>query len=168
MHYSLKRSCTFFQTIISPIIKTRLFSYLACNSIRLNVSQRNDRLSLEDLRPAVDRRNILSYKKKGGGPPAAGSAEPMRVRTPNKNEGEMFGIIIQMLGFDRVRVRCEDGNIRVGRIPGRMKKRVWMRVGDTVLLAPWDFQSDEKCDVVYRYRGNELEWLEKRGILKMF
>lgn len=111
----------------------------------------------------------MSYKKKGGGPPAgASSSEPMRVRTPNKNDGEMFGIIIQMLGYDRVRVRCEDGNIRVGRIPGRMKKRVWMRIGDTVLLAPWDFQTDEKCDVVYRYRGNELEWLEKRGILKMF
>jgi translation initiation factor 1A len=132
------------------------------------VPRRNDQLSLEDLHPAIDWRNILSYKKKGGGRPAAGSTEPMRVRTPNKNEGEMFGIIIQMLGFDRVRVRCEDGNIRVGRIPGRMKKRVWMRVGDTVLLAPWDFQTDEKCDVVYRYRGNELEWLEKRGILKMF
>jgi translation initiation factor 1A len=142
--------------------------YLTFNSIRLNVSRWIDQLSLEDLHPAIDRRNILSYKKRGGGPPAAGSAEPMRVRTPNKNEGEMFGIIIQMLGFDRVRVRCEDGNIRVGRIPGRMKKRVWMRVGDTVLLAPWDFQTDEKCDVVYRYRGNELEWLEKRGILKMF
>jgi translation initiation factor 1A len=111
----------------------------------------------------------LSYKKKGKRQPSgSGTTEQLRVRTPNRNEGEMFGIIIQMLGFDRVRVRCEDGNIRVGRIPGRMKKRVWMRIGDTVLLAPWEFQSDEKCDVLYRYRGNELEWLEKRGILKMF
>ena len=111
----------------------------------------------------------MSYKKgkRGGGPPP-GDSEPVRVRTPRASDGEMFGIIIQMLGFDRVRVRCEDGNIRIGRIPGRMKKRVWMRVGDTVLLTPWDFQSDEKCDVIYRYRGNELDWLEKRGLLKVF
>ena len=94
--------------------------------------------------------------------------ELTRVRSPRRDDGEMFGIIIQMLGFDRVRVRCEDGNIRIGRIPGRMKKRVWMRVGDTVLIVPWDFQSDQKCDVVYRYRGNEVDWLQKKGILKMF
>ncbi|NHI83478.1 MAG: translation initiation factor eIF-1A [Candidatus Thorarchaeota archaeon] len=94
--------------------------------------------------------------------------ELVRIRTPNRGDGEMFGIIIQMLGFDRVRVRCEDGEIRIGRIPGRMKKRVWMRVGDTVVIIPWDFQTDEKCDVVYRYRGNELDWLDKRGLLKMF
>ena len=105
--------------------------------------------------------------KQGKGAPS-GVSEPVRVRTPNVADGEMFGIIIQMLGFDRVRVRCEDGNIRIGRIPGRMKKRVWMRIGDTVLLVPWDFQSDEKCDVIYRYRGNELDWLEKRGLLKVF
>jgi translation initiation factor 1A len=96
------------------------------------------------------------------------SEELIRVRVPKRNEGEMFGVIVQMLGFDRVRVRCEDGEVRVGRIPGRMKKRVWMRVGDTVLVVPWDFQSDQKCDVIWRYRDNELDWLKKKGILKMF
>jgi len=112
----------------------------------------------------------LSRKKGGGKRPqqSTGPDEPLRVRTPRRDDGEMFGIIIQMLGFDRVRVRCEDQNIRVGRIPGRMKKRVWMRIGDTVLIIPWDFQSDEKCDVIHRYKGNEIDWLQKRGILKMF
>ena len=114
----------------------------------------------------------MSGRRRGGGGrrPQQGfnPDEPMRVRTPRRDDGEMFGIIIQMLGFDRVRVRCEDQNIRIGRIPGRMKKRVWMRVGDTVLITPWDFQSDEKCDVVYRYRGNELDWLQNKGILKVF
>jgi len=92
----------------------------------------------------------------------------MRVRTPRRDDGELFGIIVQMLGFDRVRVRCEDGEIRIGRILGRMKKRVWMRVGDTVLVVPWEFQTDAKCDVVWRYIGNEIEWLQKKGLLKMF
>ena len=109
----------------------------------------------------------MSRRDKRRGP-SSPPEELVRVRTPNRDDGEMFGIIIQMLGFDRVRVRCEDGEIRIGRIPGRMKKRVWMRVGDTVIIIPWDFQTDEKCDVVYRYRGNELDWLEKRGLLKMF
>ena len=103
---------------------------------------------------------------RGYGPPSEG--ELVRVRSPKERDGELFGIIIQMLGHDRVRIRCEDGHIRIGRIPGRFKKRVWMRVGDTVILVPWEFQSDEKCDVVYRYRNNEIEWLKKRNILKMF
>ncbi|MHA1638555.1 MAG: translation initiation factor eIF-1A [Candidatus Thorarchaeota archaeon] len=111
----------------------------------------------------------MSYKKRRRGQsPPPGDGEQFRVRTPHRDQGEMFGMIIQMLGHDRVRVRCEDGNIRIGRIPGRMKKRVWMRVGDTVLVVPWEFQSDEKCDVIWRYRGNEIDWLQKRGILKMF
>ncbi len=104
---------------------------------------------------------------RGQSPPSV-DGETYRVRTPNRNAGELFGIIVQMLGHDRVRVRCEDGNIRIGRIPGRMKKRVWMRVNDTVVVVPWEFQTDEKCDVIWRYRGNEIEWLQKRGILKMF
>ncbi len=49
-----------------------------------------------------------------------------------------------------------------------MKKRVWMRVGDTVLIVPWEFQSDLKGDVVWRYRNTETEWLQKKGLLKMF
>lgn len=108
-------------------------------------------------------------KDQGTNPEAESSSEEsVRVRVPKRNEGEMFGVIVQMLGFDRVRVRCEDGEVRVGRIPGRMKKRVWMRVGDTVLVLPWEFQSDQKCDVVWRYKDNELDWLKKRGILKVF
>jgi translation initiation factor 1A len=110
----------------------------------------------------------LSRRRRRDGPVFGPDGEIVRVRTPKRDDGEIFGIIIQMLGHDRVRVRCEDGNIRIGRIPGRMKKRVWMRVGDTVLIVPWEFQEDEKCDVVYRYRNNELEWLQKRKILKMF
>ncbi len=96
------------------------------------------------------------------------TGESVRVRTPDRENGEMFGIIVQMLGFDRVRVRCEDGEVRIGRIPGRLKKRVWMKVNDMVLVVPWDFQSGSRCDVVWRYRTNEIDWLQKKGILKMF
>ncbi|MFX1368528.1 MAG: translation initiation factor 1A, partial [Promethearchaeota archaeon] len=66
----------------------------------------------------------MSRKGKRRGPEGP-PEELVRVKTPNRADGEMYGIIIQMLGFDRVRVRCEDGEIRIGRIPGRMKKRVW-------------------------------------------
>ena len=68
-----------------------------------------------------------------------------KIRLPG--EGEVLGIVIQMLGYDRARVRCTDGKVRLCRIPGKMKKRIWIREGDAVLIAPWDFQ-DDRGDII--------------------
>ncbi len=87
-----------------------------------------------------------------------------RIRMPG--EGEIFGIVIQMLGHDRVRVACNDGKTRVCRIPGKMKKRIWIRVGDVVLVAPWDFQ-DDRADIVWRYSRGEANWLQSHGYLQV-
>ena len=84
---------------------------------------------------------------------------------PFPREGETLGVIIQMLGFDRVRVRCADGHTRLCRIPGKMKKRVWMRTGDIVLVGIWDFQSDKRGDILYRYTQSEVKELERKGLL---
>ena len=47
-----------------------------------------------------------------------------------------------------------------------MKKRIWIREGDIILVKPWDFQSDEKADVIWRYTKTESNWLERKGYLK--
>jgi len=93
-----------------------------------------------------------------------GEEEEKELRLPG--EGEVLGVIEQLLGYDRVKVRCSDGHTRLCRIPGRMKKRVWMRVGDVVLVGIWDFQPDKRGDILYRYERNEVKELEKRGLLK--
>jgi translation initiation factor 1A len=48
------------------------------------------------------------------------------------------------------------------RIRGKMKKRTWIREGDTVIVVPWSFQ-DEKGDVTWRYTGPQVNWLERKG-----
>ncbi|MCD6563847.1 MAG: translation initiation factor IF-1A [Thermoproteales archaeon] len=85
---------------------------------------------------------------------------------PNQEEGTMLGVIEQFLGYDRARVLCEDGKVRLCRIPGKMKKRVWMRIGDIVLVAPWEFQYDTKGDIIYRYIGSQVQKLDKMGLLE--
>ena len=80
----------------------------------------------------------------------------------------MIAKVIELLGDDRVRVACPDGKIRIARIPGRYRRKLWLRVGDYVIIVPWDFQTDEKCDVVWRYRNNEVDWLQRHGVLKTF
>lgn len=78
---------------------------------------------------------------------------------------DVLGVAVKLLGFDRILVRCQDGNQRLCRIRGKMKRRMWIREGDIVLVSPWDFQSDKKGDVIWRYRRSQVEWLRKNGYL---
>jgi translation initiation factor 1A len=78
---------------------------------------------------------------------------------------DVLGIAIQMLGNDRIRVKCQDGQIRLCRIRGKMKRRFWIRQGDIVLVSPWDFQYDKRGDIYWRYRRNQAEWLRNKGYL---
>ncbi len=87
-----------------------------------------------------------------------------RVRVPNKKEREILGTVTSMLGANRVVVRCVDGVTRMCRIPGKLKKRIWIREGDVVIVVPWAFQ-DDKGDVVWRYTGPQVNWLERKGFL---
>ena len=88
----------------------------------------------------------------------AGEAE---ARLPG--EGEVLGVIERMLGHDKAKVKCLDGRTRLCRIPGRMRKRVWMREGDVVIVAIWDFQPETRGDIVYRYTQSELRRLKEAG-----
>jgi translation initiation factor 1A len=81
-------------------------------------------------------------------------------------EGEVLGVIEQMVGGDRIRVKCDDGNTRVCRIPGRLRKRVWLNEGDLVLVAPWKVQADERGDVVFKYTSTQASWLKRKGYVK--
>lgn len=78
------------------------------------------------------------------------------------NDDELFAVVTNMLGANRVKVRCADGVERTARIPGRMRKRVWIREDDVVLVKPWDWQ-DEKADVTWRYEKADADQLRREG-----
>ena len=80
---------------------------------------------------------------------------------------DVFGVALKLLGNDRVLVRCQDGYERVCRIRGKMKRRVWIRVGDIVLVSPWDFQFKTRGDIIWRYTKGQVEYLRKQGLLKL-
>ena len=73
-----------------------------------------------------------------------------------------MGIADQLLGASRIRVMCSDGKSRLGRIPGKLKKRMWIREGDLVVVRVWQFQ-DEKSDINDRYTKTEASYLRRRG-----
>ena len=90
--------------------------------------------------------------------------EIARIRLPK--EGELLGIVELMLGSDKLRVQCDDGKERIVRIPGKLRKRVWIRVGDLILIQPWKVMSDRRADVIWRYTKTQAGWLQKKGYLK--
>ncbi len=87
-----------------------------------------------------------------------------RVKLPRGNQ--TFGILEQRLGGSRMRVRCLDTKTRICRVPGRLKKKLWVREGDILLIEPWELGGDEKGDVIFKYTHNQVSWLRRKGLLK--
>jgi translation initiation factor 1A len=76
----------------------------------------------------------------------------------------MFAIADEILGGRRIRAVCEDGLSRISRIPGKMRRRQWVREGDLIVIQPWDFQ-DEKANVCMRYTKTQSLYLSRKGAL---
>lgn len=81
-------------------------------------------------------------------------------------EGQVLGIAVKMLGYDRILVNCDDDKQRLCRIKGKLKRRVWIRENDIVLVSPWDFDQ-KRGDIVWRYTRNQKDWLKNKGYLKI-
>ena len=96
--------------------------------------------------------------------PEGSSSGKIRVKMPNKRVNEMFALAEQILGGRRLTVLCADGETRMARIPGKMRRRQWVREGDLIIVWPWDFQ-DAKADVKHRYTKTQAMYLSRKGVL---
>ncbi|MBD3249794.1 translation initiation factor eIF-1A [Candidatus Woesearchaeota archaeon] len=106
----------------------------------------------------------MSKKKEEQAKKQAIQTQISRIRLPRGNQ--TFGIVEQRVGGSRMKVRCLDGKNRLCRIPGRLKRTLWVREGDVILVEPWEFGGDEKGDIVYKYSKSQTFFLRKKGYLK--
>ncbi len=67
-------------------------------------------------------------KKKDGG-------ETERIVFIDREEGQEPARVIKLFGNCNVQLYCNDGRTRVGHIRGSMQKKVWINVGDIVLVS---------------------------------
>ena len=108
---------------------------------------------------------VPPWKKNDGLSDAERAAQEIsRIKLPRPPQ--VFGILDQRLGGSRMRVRCLDGKTRICRIPGRMKRRLWVRENDILIVEPWEFGGEEKGDVVFKYTPTQTKWLKDKGHLK--
>ncbi len=87
-------------------------------------------------------------------------------RTMMPKAGQTLGVCDQRVGGSRMKVRCLDGHPRICRIPGRLKRRLWVREGDILLIEPWELSGDDRGDVIFKYKPIQVEFLRQRGLLK--
>ena len=86
-------------------------------------------------------------------------------RVPLPKGEQVIGTIEQRLGGNKMMVACLDGKQRNCRVPGRLKRKLWLRPGDIVIVEPWELDKN-KGDITLKYRQNQIEWLKKNGHLK--
>lgn len=92
------------------------------------------------------------------------ASEISRIRIPKPPQ--TFGLVARLVGGSRMEVKCFDGKGRICRIPGRLKRKLWVRAGDLVVVEPWEFLGDTKGDVLYKYSKTQIGWLRAKGYLQ--
>jgi len=92
-----------------------------------------------------------------------GEVQVTRAKIPRGEE--VIGVIEERLGGNKMKVNCLDGKTRNSRVPGRLKRKLWLRPGDVVLIEPWELDKD-KGDVIFKYPSNQIEWLKRKGYIK--
>ncbi len=111
-------------------------------------------------------KNKKSKGKKGKkgkkGYQAQNNEANLRVTLPYKPKGEMFAVAETFQGGSRLQLICEDGERRMGRIPGKLRRRMWVRENDLLIIVPWSFQ-DSKADVKFRYTPTQTSNLKRLG-----
>ncbi|HEV2316963.1 MAG TPA: translation initiation factor eIF-1A [Thermoplasmata archaeon] len=93
-----------------------------------------------------------------------GGEEVGRLPLPRRPRGEIFALANQLMGAARIRVMGEDSIPRMGRITGKMKKKMWIREGDLLIIRPWGFQ-EGKADILFRYSRTQSQYLARRNLI---
>jgi translation initiation factor 1A len=87
-----------------------------------------------------------------------------RADDANNNTTTEYAQVTRMLGNGRVEAFCFDGTKRLAHIRGNMRNKVWVNLGDIVLLGLRDYQED-KADIILKYSADEARTLKSYGEL---
>ena len=129
------------------------------------VSEEKNTEKVEEIKKDTNKKTVIPKKNKGkkskkNQPPP--DEANLRVKLPYRPKGEIFAVAETFQGGSRLQLICEDGERRMGRIPGKLRRRMWVRENDLLIVVPWSFQ-DSKADVKFRYTPTQTANLKRRG-----
>ena len=103
-------------------------------------------------------------ESKGESKSSEGEEEKIvRARLPRGRE--VIGIIDTRLGGNKMMVNCLEGINRNCRVPGRLKRKLWLRPRDIVIVEPWELDN-KRGDIIFKYNPAQVSWLKKNGYLE--
>jgi len=81
-----------------------------------------------------------------------------------KEAFQMYAKVEKALGNGRMQVLCDDGTMRIGKIRGKMNRKVWIKKEDVVLVDIREFEKD-KVDITHKYSDKDEKKLIGYGEL---
>ena len=95
-----------------------------------------------------------------------GSQERGRRELIYKEDGQQYAEVQKALGDGRFTMQCFDNISRIGKIRGKDHRRMWIGVGDLILISLRDFE-DEKADIIHKYSTEEARSLQVAMIFEV-
>lgn len=95
-----------------------------------------------------------------------GNNDQIMTKLIYKEEDQYYAVITKMLGDGRVMLKYINSDNRLvesmGIIRGKMRKRVWINVGNFVLVTDREFEKG-KVDIVHKYSDRNVHSLKRDG-----
>lgn len=78
---------------------------------------------------------------------------------------QLYAQVEKVLGNSRYDVYCEDGVQRIAHMRGKLRRNR-VQIGDIVLIALREFQTDDKkCDIIHKHTDDERLLLISKGLI---
>jgi len=102
-----------------------------------------------------------STKGKGGKNRRRGKADndPDKRELVFKEDGQEYAQVTKMLGGGHLETMCFDNQKRLCKIRGKLRKKVWINLGDIILISLRNFE-EGKADVLRKYTADEARSLK--------
>lgn len=78
-----------------------------------------------------------------------------------RQEDQQYGRVVKVLGNGNMLVYCNDNKERICHIRGAIRKRVWINLGDLVLVSLRDLGDADKGDILTKYEPKFFSKIKK-------
>lgn len=79
-----------------------------------------------------------------------------------KESMEEYAKVVSLLGDRKITVKLDNGTELLGCIPGKMKRKCWIKVDDVVIVGIREYQ-EAKVDILHKYNDDEVKKLIQYG-----
>jgi translation initiation factor 1A len=80
----------------------------------------------------------------------------------DKQDDQQYGRVVRVLGNGNMLVYCNDDKERICHIRGAIRKRVWINLGDLVLVSLRDLGDADKGDILAKYEPKFFSKIKKQ------